>query len=315
MSSTRKVIIDLDAGTDDAWALLMLLKGETRYGYEVIGITCVNGNTTVDHVVENVLTVLSAIGRTDVPVFRGAQEPLILPAQPRTGGNFHGVNGFGDIPFDVEVDRTPLRQEHAVSALHRLLSLHEGRAELICIGPLTNLALAIKLHPGLLDLIAHLYIMGGNRYGVGNITRSAEFNFHTDPEAAHIVLRQARCPTTIVPWETCQRQAEALPLQWRLQKLGADESRTVLRILNAVERKVYGQRPSWMPCDAFLVAVYMWPECVEQEKRYPVDVEVHGSLTRGQMVLDHQRLGTGHVRIIDHINESKFEELCWVAVG
>uniref|UniRef100_A0A182TTK6 Inosine/uridine-preferring nucleoside hydrolase domain-containing protein n=1 Tax=Anopheles melas TaxID=34690 RepID=A0A182TTK6_9DIPT len=313
MAAPRKVIIDLDVGTDDAWALWMLLQCEKTYGYEVIAITCVNGNTGVDNVVENTLTVLCAMGRTDVPVYRGAHEPLVHPRGTKYDGNFHGQNGLGDIDFGIEVNRTPLQEEHAVTAIQRLLNAHKGSIDLIFIGPLTNLALAMKLRPGLLKQASHLYIMGGNRHGVGNITWSAEFNFHTDPEAAHIVLQSDCCPISIVPWETCQRHA--VPLAWRMEELGADESKPMLRILNAVERKVYGQRPNWMPCDAYLVAAFIQPDCVLKAHSYTVDVELHGALTRGQMVLDHRGAGAGHVRIIDDIDEGMFKELCWKTVA
>uniref|UniRef100_A0A182JZQ1 Inosine/uridine-preferring nucleoside hydrolase domain-containing protein n=1 Tax=Anopheles christyi TaxID=43041 RepID=A0A182JZQ1_9DIPT len=313
MDGPRKVIIDLDVGTDDAWALWMLLQGEKSFGYEVIAITCVNGNTDVTNVVENTLTLLSAMGRTDVPVFRGAHEPLVHPRGTIYGGNFHGINGLGDIDFGVEVNRTPLQEEHAVTAINRLLNTHKGLVDLIFIGPLTNLALAMKLQPGLLKLAKHLYIMGGNRHGVGNVTWSAEFNFHTDPEAAHIVLQSECCPISIVPWETCQRHA--VPLTWRMEELGANEAQPMIRILNAVERKIYSQRPKWMPCDAYLVAAYIQPDCVMTARSYAVDVELHGALTRGQMVLNHRSEGDGHVRIIDDIDENKFKDLCLKTVA
>ncbi|XP_035898385.1 inosine-uridine preferring nucleoside hydrolase-like [Anopheles stephensi] len=313
MALPRKVIIDLDVGTDDAWALWMLLKCEKSYGYEVIGITCVNGNTTVNNVVENTLTLLTAMGRTDVPVFRGAEEPLILPSEKKDVSSFHGVNGLGDIDFGIKADRKPLQQEHAVSAITRLLQQHKGQVDLIFVGPLTNLALAMKLQPGLLSMAGQLYIMGGNRHGVGNITWSAEFNFHTDPEAAQIVLQKEYCPVTIVPWETCQRHA--IPMQWRMEVLGANEEQPVLRILNAVEQKTYAQRTHWMPCDAYLVAAYVLPGCVEKAHLYSVDVELHGALTRGQMILNHKLQGNGHVRIVDDINEVAFKELCFKTVA
>ncbi|XP_050080808.1 inosine-uridine preferring nucleoside hydrolase-like [Anopheles maculipalpis] len=313
MTKPRKVIIDLDVGTDDAWALWMLLKCEESSGYEVIGITCVNGNTTVDNVVENTLTLLTAMGRTEVPVFRGAEEQLIVPAEKPDVSKFHGVNGLGDIDFGIKADRKPLQQEHAVSALTRLITQHKGAVDLIFIGPLTNLALAMKLHPGLLSMVGQLYIMGGNRHGVGNVTWSAEFNFHTDPEAAQIVLHKEYCPVTIVPWETCQRHA--IPMQWRMEVLGANEAQPVLRILNVVEKKTYAQRTHWMPCDAYLVAAYVQPECVEKSHLYSVAVELHGALTRGQMILNHRLQGNGHVRIVDDINEVMFKGLCFKTVA
>ncbi|XP_058126847.1 nucleoside hydrolase-like [Anopheles ziemanni] len=323
----RKVIIDLDAGTDDAWALLMLLRGEQRYGYEVIAITCVHGNTNVDDVTINVLRVLTAIGRTDIPVFKGAREPFITSPVPRTS-YFHGVNGFGDIAFEQQIDLGLVKPGHAAPELYRLLAAHGGRVALIFVGPLTNLALCIKLHPEVLELLGAdgLYVMGGNRHGVGNTTRSAEFNFYADPEAAHIVFQRVppSCPITVLPWETCLTQAPALPMAWRLDVLGGGPSvNEAVGMLNAIERKLYGERPNWMPCDAFLVAVFVDPSIVERSEWFHVEIELHGAITRGQMVLDHLKARNAakpvegkpkeNVRIIDRINDDSFRQLCLMA--
>uniref|UniRef100_A0AAG5DN72 Inosine/uridine-preferring nucleoside hydrolase domain-containing protein n=1 Tax=Anopheles atroparvus TaxID=41427 RepID=A0AAG5DN72_ANOAO len=158
--------------------------------------------------------------------------------------------------------------------------------------------------------------MGGNRHGVGNTTRSAEFNFYADPEAAHIVFQRVppTCPITVLPWETCLTQAVSLPMSWRLDELGgAPDVNEAVRMLNAIERKLYGDRPNWMPCDAFLVAVFVDPSIVERSERFHVEIELHGAITRGQMVLDHLKARSTakpavggepkeNVRIIDGIN-------------
>ncbi|XP_035791995.1 uncharacterized protein C1683.06c-like [Anopheles albimanus] len=312
----RKVIIDLDAGTDDAWALLMLLKAEQRYNLQVIAITCVHGNTDVDNVTTNVRRILTAIDRTDVPVYRGSSESLITPRkreQPEQG--FHGSNGFGDITFEqTQIDRSVVQEEHAVLALHRLLVQHPCQVAVICVGPLTNLALCLKLYPLVGNLIGELHIMGGNRLGVGNVTRSAEFNFYADAEAAQIVLEKVQCPVTLLPWETCQTQARALPMEWRMEQLGqrAGSNRAVL-LLNEIERKVYRGWSNWMPCDAFLVAAFIRPDIIERSERFHVDIELHGTLTRGQMVLDHLQSVPENVRIVDKLNDDEFRQLCIMA--
>ncbi|XP_050099802.1 uncharacterized protein LOC126580015 [Anopheles aquasalis] len=312
----RKVIIDLDAGTDDAWALLMLLRAEKRYNLQVIAITCVHGNTDVDNVTSNVLRILTAIDRTDVPVYRGSSEALITAQKrepPEQG--FHGSNGFGDIAFDQpQIDRSLIRAEHAVLALHRLLVQHPGQLAVLCVGPLTNLALCLKLYPAVATLLGELHIMGGNRLGVGNVTRSAEFNFYADAEAAQIVLEKVRCPVTLLPWETCQTQARALPMEWRLEQLGQRPGiNRAIPMLNEIERKVYRGRTSWMPCDAFLVAAFIRPDIIERSERFHVDIELHGTLTRGQMVLDHLQSVPENVRIVDKLDDEEFRQLCLMA--
>ncbi|XP_053678119.1 inosine-uridine preferring nucleoside hydrolase-like [Anopheles nili] len=310
----KKVIIDVDVGTDDAWALVLLLNGEARYNYKVVAITCVHGNTNVDNVVSNTLSLLSVMGRTDVPVFKGVDEPLLPPAVPHVGGNFHGENGFGDIQFDHEVNRAPLQEEHAVSAICRLVEEHAGNIDLLFVGPLTNLALCLKIKPQVFDQLSHLYIMGGNRKGIGNVTAAAEFNFHSDPEAACIVLRKIHRPITIMPWETCVSQSEQLPMAWRMKDLGAGDlsprAVALLALLDAIEQKVYGDRPRWMPCDAFLVAAYQKPPCAKYDALCPVDVELQGALTRGQMVLNRSKSGTGNVHVIRDLEDGAFKELC-----
>ncbi|ETN65185.1 inosine-uridine preferring nucleoside hydrolase [Anopheles darlingi] len=314
--SPRKVVIDLDAGTDDAWALLMLLKAEQQYNLQVVAITCVHGNTDVDNVTTNVLRILTAIDRTDVPVYRGASEALITPRKRKSPEEcFHGMNGFGDIEFEQpQIDRSMIRGEHAVLALHRLLVQHPGQLAVICVGPLTNLALCLKLYPEVGTLLGELHIMGGNRLGVGNVTRSAEFNFYTDVEAAQIVLEKVRCPVTLLPWETCQTQARALPIDWRMEQLGQQaSSNRAVQMLNEIERKVYRKWTCWMPCDAFLVAAFIRPDIIERSERFHVDIELHGTLTRGQMVLDHLQSFQENVRIVDKLNDDEFRQLCLMA--
>ncbi|XP_058444818.1 nucleoside hydrolase-like [Malaya genurostris] len=302
----RKVIVDVDVGTDDAWALLLLLKCERKFNFKVEAITCTHGNTSVDNGARNVIRVLTAIGRTDVPVFKGAVEPLITPAPVRENP-FHGVDGFGDLNLEIP-DESLVRTEHAVNEIARRIRTESGALSLIFIGPLTNLALCLKLYPDVCDQIKHLYIMGGNRYGMGNVTSSAEFNFWTDPEAANIVFNCIRCPITVLPWETCLSEQRSMSMEWRMKIVGSTTNQAV-QMLNRAEAKIFGDRPFWRPCDAFLAAVFVKPDIVISSERFHVDVELSGKLTRGQMVLDHLKSTSENVEIVDRLNTDQFKLL------
>ncbi|XP_039437877.1 inosine-uridine preferring nucleoside hydrolase-like [Culex pipiens pallens] len=303
----RRVIVDVDVGTDDAWALLLLLKCERKYNFSVEAITCTHGNTDVHNATRNVVRILGAIGRTDVPVYRGAEEPLATPILERER-HFHGVDGFGDLNFPDVVDEGLIRAEHAVNELYRRIAGDPGEISLIFVGPLTNLALCLKMYPKVSGMIKDLYIMGGNRNGVGNVTKSAEFNFWADPEAAHVVLNTVQCPITVLPWETCITQHQSLPMSWRMDVVGNTKNRAV-QMLNQVETKCYSHWDKWMPCDAFLAAVFICPEIVEHSEQFHVDIELTGRLTRGQMVLDHLKKGKDTTRIVDRIDCEKFKLL------
>ncbi|XP_058816431.1 nucleoside hydrolase-like [Topomyia yanbarensis] len=302
----RKVIVDVDVGTDDAWALLLLLKCEKKFNFKVEAITCTHGNTDVDNGARNVVRVLAAIDRTDVPVYKGATEALVIPT-PAREKPFHGVDGFGDLNLEIP-DESIIRPEHAVNELARRILAESGTLSLIFIGPLTNLALCLKMYPEVRDQIKDLYIMGGNRYGMGNVTKSAEFNFWADPEAASVVFNNIRCPITLLPWETCLSEQRTIPMDWRMTVVGKSTNKAV-QMLNLAEAEIFADRPFWRPCDAFLAAVFVKPEIVIHTENFHVDVELSGRLTRGQMVLDHLKCMRDNVRLVDKINTDQFKLL------
>ncbi|XP_055637463.1 nucleoside hydrolase-like [Toxorhynchites rutilus septentrionalis] len=306
LDPVRKVIIDVDVGTDDAWALLLLLKCEKKFNIKVEAITCTHGNTDVHNVALNVLRILGAVDRLDVPVYKGANESLITPA-PAKKEHFHGMDGFGDLNFEIP-DEKLIKTEHAVNELYRRILGDCGNVSLIFVGPLTNLALCLKMYPDARDKMKDLYIMGGNRHGVGNTTKAAEFNFWADPEAAHIVFNNVQCPITLFPWESCVSEHKAFTMDWRLDVLGKTSNKAV-RMLNEVERKCYHEWMMWMPCDAFVAAAFVQPNIVTRAENFHVDIELAGTLTRGQMVLDHLRHNEENTRIIDKINCEQFRLL------
>lgn len=208
--SPRYVIVDVDVGCDDAWALFVLLKAMDFDLVNILAITCVNGNTTVDNVARNVIRVLETVGKErQVPVYKGSRKELV---STKMLDQFHGNDGLSDLTWDSEPDVSLIRPEHAVNQMYELVKENPGQVSIICLGPLTNLAIALRMYDDMKELIKEVYMMGGNNLGVGNTTKAAEFNFYLDSEAVSIVLDTLTCPITILPWEACLERSIAIPM-------------------------------------------------------------------------------------------------------
>jgi len=178
---SRKILLDVDPGCDDAVMIAMALRAAD---IEVVGLTTVAGNSTVENTTQNALSVLAALDRTDVPVARGADRPLV--DELTTAEWVHGPAGLrGDLP-DPASD--PLDQ-HAVSFIVEQAHRHGDALTLVATGPLTNIAAALVHEPALPDLVSGIHVMGGAAATVGNTTPMAEANFHNDPVAARRVVQ------------------------------------------------------------------------------------------------------------------------------
>ena len=178
------VILDVDTGVDDALAIALALRWPR---VELVALTTVAGNVDVEKAVRNSLTVLDWYGRDDVPVHRGASRPLTR--RLHTATHFHGEDGLGDAGL-TKSDR-PTAPDRGPAAIIRLANERPGELTLVCVGPLTNLAIALNVAPDLPDRLAGLVIMGGAFWAPGNITTNAEFNIFVDPEAAAQVFEAA----------------------------------------------------------------------------------------------------------------------------
>ncbi|MGD9934762.1 MAG: nucleoside hydrolase [Dehalococcoidia bacterium] len=173
----QRVIIDCDPGHDDAVAILLAAKH-----LDVLGITTVSGNQTIEKVTGNALKVLELSELTGIPVARGATRPLLSQPRYATGHGESGLDGH-DFPEPV----TLLDPRHAVQFIIDTVMSTEA-VTLVPIGPLTNIATALRLEPRLAERTAHISLMGGSAT-VGNVTPVAEFNVWVDAEAADIVFR------------------------------------------------------------------------------------------------------------------------------
>ena len=219
MPAPRKVIIDTDPGVDDAIAILMALAWP---GVEVLALTTVGGNVPLARTTRNALALLEYAGRTDVPVARGSARP--------TAGSFgyaYAVHGTSGLTRRLPRPQTRTIDARAVDFLAARLRELPGQITIIALGPLTNLAWLWLRHPGALEQIARLVIMGGAVNAPGNVTPYAEFNFYSDPEAADLVLSSG-VPLTLVDLAVCRhvgidRQGvERLKAESRLGRLAIE---------------------------------------------------------------------------------------------
>lgn len=176
------VIIDCDPGIDDAVALMVAF---AQPNLDVKAICSVAGNVGVDKTTANARAIVAALGVT-CPIYRGAHAPL-MPGRVIEAPEAHGVSGLGNFTMPVE-QVAPLAQEHAVNAQRRILMDSPEPVTVIAVGPLTNIALLLRMYPEVTDRIARISLMGGGLY-TGNHTAAAEFNILADPEAAEIVFQ------------------------------------------------------------------------------------------------------------------------------
>jgi purine nucleosidase len=177
----NKVWIDTDPGIDDAFAMAMLFADPE---IEVVGVSTIFGNVSVEQTTKNARILLEAAGKTNIPVCRGASFPLGVPLG--TSPFVHGNNGLGDMPLpEPTLQESNLR---APQAIVDIIMANPNEVTLLPIGPLTNIAMAYLLEPKISRLVKEVVIMGGAVHCPGNITPTGEANFYHDPHAAQIVI-------------------------------------------------------------------------------------------------------------------------------
>jgi inosine-uridine nucleoside N-ribohydrolase len=168
------------------------------------------------------------------------------------------------------------------------------------------------MYPSMSSKIKALHVMGGNFMGIGNVTKHAEFNFWYDAEAAHIVLNEVKCPLHILPWETCLNASLAMPhKEWRFGVLNTISS-DIIKLMDVIEEKVH-YRNNFIPCDALLIACFCFPQMIETVAHYNVTVELNGTHSRGQMIVDRCFDEEKNAFVIESANVELFKKiLCWV---
>ena len=275
------LLIDTDPGVDDALALLMAFDDPR---HEVVGLTIAAGNVGLNHTVANALKLCEVCG-VDVPVFPGADAPLVYPA--RDAAYVHGRDGFGDTGYAPASRQA--EAEHAALAILRLSHEHAGKLLLVALGPLTNIALALKLDPTLPSRVARCLVMGGAVSAHGNISAAAEFNIAFDPEAAHIVC-SAFPHFELADWEAVL--AHGFLHEDADGWLAADSPRARFYAGISAHTRAWskaGRGERWHAADALAMALALQPEGATELLERPLVVEMAGVHTRGATVVDWNR--------------------------
>ena len=278
------IILDCDPGHDDAIAI-MLAAGDPAV--DLLAITRVAGNQTLEKTTLNALRVCTLAGIHDVPVAAGCARPLTRPLQ--VAEDVHGESGLDGPRFGEPTVRVV--GEHAVDLVHRILQEHPEPVTLVPTGPLTNIALLLALYPELRDRIENVVLMGG-AIGEGNVTPSAEFNIFVDPEAAAIVFAGG-VPVTMCGLNVTHQALVTPDVVARLEALGGDLGSVCVELMTffaSTYKKLWGFEAPPLH-DPVAVARVLDPTLVECVDAH-VAIEVSGEHTRGATVVDlHGYLG------------------------
>jgi purine nucleosidase len=303
----RVFLIDTDTASDDAVALIMALKTPD---VQVAAITVVAGNVGVDQACRNALYTAELCG-SSVPVFRGAEAPLERPLEDASW--FHGRDGMGD--HDYPLPRRSIEPLNAADAMIKTAEAHPGLV-LVTLGPLTNLALALKRKPDLGKLIGRCVVMGGAPCCEGNVTPAAEFNIWCDPEAAHLVVRGG-LPLELVGWHLCRGAAVLNESDIeKVKAFGSPLSHFAVECNSAAQAAYFeqtGELGISLP-DPVAMAIAIDPMICVSASSHHLDVETTSILTRGMTVVD--RLGVAdnarnRSTWKDFANRPPNAKVCW----
>ncbi|MEG9519220.1 nucleoside hydrolase [Saccharopolyspora indica] len=281
MASEETLIVDCDTGIDDALALLYLLADP---GVRIGAVTTVFGNTDPATAALNTLRVLELVGRSDIPVAVGAERNW--RGTRHLAPDVHGADGLGNT--DLPAPRTSPVAEPAAELIVRTARENPGTVHLLAVGPLTNLAAALRLEPELPRLVKRVTIMGGAMLHPGNVTPVAEANISNDPEAARIVLR-AGWPVTLVPLDATMTEAITEEQRRRLAEFGSPVTSFTAAILDLYlgfyAQHAFGERKA--AChDPLAAAIAVGDVEPLLAPVVPVDVETGDGPARGMTVAD-----------------------------
>jgi inosine-uridine nucleoside N-ribohydrolase len=275
-AARRRVVLDCDPGHDDAMAILLAAASPAL---ELVAITTVAGNQTLDKVTLNARRVCSVAGITDVPIAAGCERPM--RRDQVVAGDIHGASGLDGVDWDeptVGVD-----PRHGVDVI--IESADAGPLTLIAVGPLTNVATALERAPHIAANIERISVMGG-AIGLGNRTPSAEFNIYVDPEAAAAVFASG-IPITLVPLEVTHQALATDAVLDRIAALGspvAGMSVALMRFFAETYERVFGMSAPAVhdPC---AVAAVIQPSIV-QTRLVNVSIDTTSGISAGRTACD-----------------------------
>ena len=291
------LIIDCDPGVDDAVALLLAFRSPEAL--ELLAVTTVGGNVPADLTERNARIIRQIAGRESVPVHQGAELPLVRP--PIAASHFHGDSGLGWLEtFEPAAPADP--RPSATAIVEAVMSRPSGTVAVAAIGPLTNLALAMRLEPALAARLKQVVIMGGARREGGNITASAEYNIHADPHAAEVVLGSG-CPVVMLGLDATHQVRTTPERLAAIAAVGTPAAAAAARLLafsQDVERRLVGDGapPLHDPCTiAWLLAPGLFTAVPAQ-----VRVETRSPLTLGHTAVEFRLRAPSPVRWVTEVD-------------
>jgi purine nucleosidase len=303
----RRFLIDTDTASDDAVAILMALRTPE---IQVDAITTVSGNVPVPMGTRNAGTVVELCEK-ETPVYVGCDRPLVREAI--YAYFFHGPDGMGGMNYPAP--KRPPEKEHAVDALVRLIRERPAEYTLVTLGPLTNIAMALRQAPDIAAKLRNVYVMGGAACVVGNITPAAEYNIWVDPEAAKIVFHSGM-PILMVGWEHCRgpsclddsEMAYIRGFKTKYGDFALDCNRSALKA-----SREFNREPGLTQPDPVCMSIAIDPTiCTLLDHEY-VDVETESELTRGMTVVDQLRVTKQppNVEVCWKIDPNRWKELLY----
>ena len=300
---SRKIILDCDPGHDDAIAMLL---ANANPEIDLLAVTTVGGNQTLAKVTNNAQRIATVFGMQGVPIAAGCDRPLVRKAEVASAQ--HGESGLDGVELP---EPQPLVDQHAVDLIIDIIMKHKpGEITLVPTGPLTNIAMAVRKEPRIVERVREVVLMGGG-YHEGNWSAVAEFNIKVDPEAAHIVFNE--------PWEvvmvgldlTHQALATA-EVTAKIQTLGGPVAQFVLDLFVFLRRayqdsRGFGFPPVHDPC----TIAYLIDPTIVDTVRVPIDIELRGDLTAGMTVADFREPAGEdcHTQAATHLDFERFWDL------
>jgi purine nucleosidase len=296
------IFIDTDPGQDDA---VMLMFAMLSPEIEILGIAAVGGNVPLAHTEPNARRICELMGRRDLLVYRGCDQPLVRKLVTAT--HAHGEEGLQGLVLPAPTMK--LQPQHGIDAMIAAVA-HRDDVTLCPIGPLTNVALAIARAPEIMRRTRRIVLMGGAIHG-GNVTPVAEYNIYADPEAAKIVF-DSGIPIVMIGLD-CTHQALLGPDQIAaLKRADTPAARATVAMFDTPERwrtEIYGGRVGYPVHDAAVIGYLLRPEFFKG-RDCRIDIETHSPLTLGQTVVDWhgRRKQTPNAHAIRDVDAPRFLE-------
>ena len=285
MGARKKLILDVDTGTDDAVALLL---AALHPDLELIGATTVNGNNPVANCTDNTLRVFDLLG-LPTPVYEGAATPLLRDDFPVPRAILHAKGSMHGRELPIPAPHSVKQTRRAADFLIETYLAATEPIALVPVGPLTNIAMAIRLEPRIVERIPQTVIMGGAN-GAGNTTPSAEFNIWVDPDAARVVFGAGLQNVSVMPLDATHRALVSADDCRRLRALGTPAGEAAAAFIEgritAYDKLQPMDTAGSAPVHDALCVAYLVDPTIVTGRRAHVDVETSGELTMGRTVID-----------------------------